>query len=125
MAKNNALVCGHIGRAETKFTAQGTAVMNIRLAATDSHYDKNEGKWVDHETVWYDVTLWGKDAEKATEMGVDKRDFLMVWGTIEMHNYTTKSGKEGTALRFARVESWGWQPKNAAIGASKEGEPSW
>jgi single stranded DNA-binding protein len=128
MVKNYGRVNGNISRIETKFTNNGTAVCNISIGATDSHYDKTTKEWINHDTVWWEVSLWGKDAEKATDMGITKGDKITVEGEITTHTYQKKDGTTGFQLIIKRAETWGWQPKNtktigAGTGTTEENDP--
>lgn len=123
MGRNNAFVTGNIGRINPlKFTPQGTAVLNIALATNNSHYDKTANEWVNHETVWYDISLWGKDAEYAVEIGIDKGDQMVCWGEIELHKYQAKDGSEGVTLKMNKIDAWGYKPKHKTIGAGQQSQ---
>lgn len=129
MVKNYGRVVGRISRVEMKFTNSGTAVCNISVGANDSHYDKQASEWVNHDTVWWDISLWGKDAEKATEMNIAKGDHFTCEGEIAINTYPKKDGGTGFSLKINRPDAWGWQPKDTAIGtsnvnpASEENDP--
>lgn len=61
--KNKVILVGNIGSdPELRFTQGGQAVLNIRLATTESWFDKeaNERK---ERTEWHNVVVWGKRAE--------------------------------------------------------------
>jgi single-strand DNA-binding protein len=123
MVRNQIRVDGRVGRIETRFTPQGTAVANISLAATDSHYDKQTSTWVDHETVWYEISLFGADGERATEMGINKGDHFVVEGELSIETYKKATGEQATSLKIKNPRTWGWAPKTAK--KETEGEPSW
>ncbi len=50
---------------EVRYTPQGTAVANARVAINDGYPDK-DGNWIDR-TIWVTLTFWGKLAEAIGE----------------------------------------------------------
>lgn len=62
MNKNYAEVIGNLGATpELRFTKQGTAVCDLRVATNDRYTDSNGDKQTD--TQWHRVVVWGKQAE--------------------------------------------------------------
>lgn len=48
---------------DLRYTANGRPVSNLRIASSERVRDVKTGEWVDGETVYYDVTVWGNLAE--------------------------------------------------------------
>jgi single-strand DNA-binding protein len=89
---------------ELKYTPNGNAVSNLRVAVNTGTKDAN-GEW-QNETLWLSVELWNEAAERAAERH-RKGHRVFVEGQLRRRDYTTRDGREGTALelRFARVLS--------------------
>ena len=47
---------------EARYTPQGTAVANARVAIEDGYWSTDEGKWISR-TIWATLTFWGNAAE--------------------------------------------------------------
>jgi single-strand DNA-binding protein len=89
---------------ELKYTPNSNAVCNLRVAVNTGTKDAN-GEW-QNETLWLNVELWNEAAERAAERH-RKGHRVFVEGQLRRRDYTTRDGREGTALelRFARVLS--------------------
>ena len=73
MSTNTINIDGYLSRdGELKFTQSGQAY--LRLTIPDSKQTKDgAGNWVDvdgYVTTWFNVTVWGKDAEHLSERAV-------------------------------------------------------
>lgn len=53
---------------ELRFTAQGRAIVTLRIAETERVQDQDSGAWTDGETQFYDVTAWGDQATNCAEV---------------------------------------------------------
>lgn len=75
--------------------ANDNAVINFSLAVTPR---KKQGKeWVDDETIWTNVVVWGRDARAFANNQFAKGTQLVVVGTrraVRRDAYTSKDGKE-------------------------------
>ena len=61
MASNRVMLFGNLGAdPELKMTGGGQAVLNMRLATTESYLDRNKVR--QERTEWHSVVLWGKRA---------------------------------------------------------------
>ncbi len=64
---NKAILIGNLGAdPETRYTASGAAVTNIRLATTDSWRDRESGEQQER-TEWHRVVFFGRLAEIVAE----------------------------------------------------------
>lgn len=119
---NRLTVIGNLGAdPELKYTPNGNAVCNLRLA--NNIGKKNaDGSWSD-QTLWLNVELWNDAAERAAER-LRKGHRVYAEGQLERRDYTTRDGREGTALelRFARVLSLE-RGESGEAAASAEAEP--
>jgi len=93
------VIVGNLGRdPEMRFTPSGVAVTNLSVA-TNRVYTNNNGEQV-KETIWFRVSVWGKQAE-ACQQYLSKGRQVLVEGILQ--------GDEGGNPRtFQRKDgSWG------------------
>ncbi len=90
---NKVILVGNLGAdPETRFTASGMAITNLRLATTEQRTDKQSGEKQDH-TEWHRVVLFGKLGEIANEY-LKKGRQVYIEGSLRTSKYTDKSGVE-------------------------------
>jgi primosomal replication protein N len=66
MSFNKVILVGNLGRdPELRYTTQGTPVCSFSMATNERRKDKT-GEMQDH-TTWFRVTLWGRQAETASQ----------------------------------------------------------
>jgi single-strand DNA-binding protein len=83
-----------------RITRNGTSVTRLRLASTPRRYDRAEGRWIDGETVFLDVTCWRGLAEHVAEC-VHKGQPVLATGRFTAHTYEVNE-----QLRYAfRLEA--------------------
>lgn len=86
---NRVILLGNLGSdPELRYTANGTAVLSLRLATNESFMDKN--KEVQERTEWHTVIVWGTRAE-ALARTLGKGTGLLVEGGLR----TSSFEKEG------------------------------
>lgn len=92
---NTITITGALGRAPAmNFTASGLAAWGFSLAYTPSK--KTDNGWEDTgPTLWFDVTVWGADAEDLANRysGVEKGR-ATVTGRLGSRTWTNKEGVE-------------------------------
>jgi single stranded DNA-binding protein (ssb) len=90
---NKVILVGNLGAdPETRYTAAGMAICNLRLATTESRNDKTSGEKQEH-TEWHRVVLFGKLGEIANEY-LKKGRQVYIEGSIRASKYTGKDGVE-------------------------------
>ena len=90
---NKVILVGNLGAdPETRYTASGMAICNLRLATTEQRTDKQSGEKQDH-TEWHRVVLFGKLGEIANEY-LKKGRQVYIEGTLRTSKYTDKAGVE-------------------------------
>lgn len=103
-------VTGNVGTdAEIKFLkgANGDfAVTSFSLAETPR--ERRGSEWVDGETVWYRISVLGKQAETATE--IKKGDKVLVIGNLKVSTYQAKDGTTKVGIEI-KAESFAVIPK--------------
>jgi single-strand DNA-binding protein len=93
---NRVILVGNLTRdVELKYIQSGLAVTEIGLAVNNRR--KNQaGEWVE-ETVFVDVTLWGRTAEVASEY-LGKGSSVLVEGRLKLDTWE-KDGQKFSKLR--------------------------
>jgi single-strand DNA-binding protein len=88
---NKVMLLGNLGQdPELKMIAGGQAVLNIRLATTESYLDRNNTR--QERTDWHTVTVWGKRAEALSKI-LSKGSQIFVEGRIQTRSYE-KNGEK-------------------------------
>ncbi len=93
---NRVILVGNLTRdPELRYIPSGTAVTDIGLAVNDRRKNA-QGEWVE-ETTFVDVTLWGRQAEVATEY-LNKGAPVLIEGRLKLDTWE-KEGKKQSKLR--------------------------
>ncbi|MGP3737980.1 single-stranded DNA-binding protein (plasmid) [Streptomyces sp. GDS52] len=103
---------------ELRFSAQGTAVVKVRLAFNARKKD-DSGQWVDGDSFFIDGKLFGQHAQNIAD-SLEKGMEVVVSGRLKTERWETREGEKrsgpsllvdsiGPSLRFAtaRVEKTG------------------
>lgn len=77
---------------ELKYTPQGKAVVNIRIANTPRFFNKKSNQFENKETQYFHTTLWEHHAEEAASM-YQKGDTIVINGDIVLKVDEGKDGK--------------------------------
>lgn len=94
---NRVILLGNLTRdPELRYIPSGTAVTEIGLAVNDRRKAAN-GEWVE-ETTFVDVTLWGRQAEIATEY-LSKGSPVLIEGRLKLDSWQDKEGQKRQKLR--------------------------
>ena len=92
---NRVILVGNLTRdVELRYTGGGTAVTEIGLAVNERRKNQ-QGEWVD-ETVFVDITLWGRTAEVANEY-LTKGSPILVEGRLRYDTWE-KDGQKRSKL---------------------------
>ena len=88
---NRVILVGNLTRdVDLRYTSGGTAVTDVGLAVNDRRKGQN-GEWVD-ETTFVDVTLWGRQAEVASEY-LSKGAPVLIEGRLKLDTWETDGQK--------------------------------
>jgi single-strand DNA-binding protein len=77
---------------ELRFTNNGTAVANLRVAVTQRI--QQDGTWRDGETSFFKVNVWRGQAENLAD-SLAKGDRVMVSGRLRQRSWETPEGRSG------------------------------
>ena len=134
MSFNKVILVGNLGRdPELRYTPQGTPVCSFSLATNERRKDRTTGENNDI-TTWFRVTLWGRQAETASQYLTRGRP-VYIEGRLRVEEWTDRDGKprhtlevHATDMQFigggagARDEG-GAPPAKAAAAAGREPAP--
>jgi single-strand DNA-binding protein len=92
MSFNKIILVGNLGRdPELRYTPQGTPVCSFSLATNEKRKDRTTGENQDL-TTWFRVTLWGRQAETASQYLTRGRP-VYIEGRLRVEEYTDRDGK--------------------------------
>ncbi len=90
---NKAILVGTLGRdPEVKYTAGGSAVVNVSVATNESWKDKNTGENVE-KTEWHRIVIFGKLAEIAAQY-LKKGSQVYFEGKIQTRKWQDQNGQD-------------------------------
>src|SRR5690349_17012970 len=89
---NRVMLLGNLGAdPELRFTQGGQAVLNMRLATTESYLDKDKVRR--ERTDWHNVVVWGKRGEALGKI-LTKGSNIFVEGSIRTSSYDDREGNK-------------------------------
>lgn len=89
---NKVMLLGNLGAdPELRFTQTGQAVLNLRLATTESYMDKDKVR--KERTDWHSVVVWGKRGEALSKI-LNKGSSLFIEGGIRTSSYEDREGQK-------------------------------
>jgi single-strand DNA-binding protein len=84
---------------ELRYTPSGRSVVSLRLAYTPRLPNEDGKGWHDGPTEFYDVQVWGSQAERCAEYLV-KGDRIVAAGTWTRETFVNRAGDEAEAIRL-------------------------
>jgi len=97
MSFNKIILVGNLGAdPELRYTPQGTAVCDFSVATNEKRKDKS-GEMQD-VTTWFRVTLWGRQAEVASQYLTKGRQ-VYVEGRLSLEEWTDRDGNRRQTLK--------------------------
>ena len=99
---------------ELRFTANGAAVANFRIAVSRRVRDAETNEWRDADTSFFRVNVWRQLAENVAE-SLSRGMRVVVTGTLRMRSWETQEGEKrsvveieaedvGPSLKFATAK---------------------
>src|SRR5690349_15526458 len=89
---NRVMLLGNLGAdPELRFTQGGQAVLNMRLATTESYLDKDKVRR--ERTDWHNVVVWGKRGEALAKI-LAKGSSVFVEGSLRTSSYDDRDGNK-------------------------------
>jgi single-strand DNA-binding protein len=87
---------------ELRFTPQGVAVANFRIAVNHRFKDQS-GNWQDGEASYFRINCWRQMAENAAE-SLTRGSRVVVTGRLKMRQWETQEGEKRTAVEVEADE---------------------
>ena len=121
---NKVILVGNLGAdPETRYTASGAAITNIRLATTEAWRDKQSGEQQER-TEWHRVVFFNRLAEIAGEY-LRKGSQVYVEGSLRTRKWQDKEGKDRytTEIRADTMQMLGSRAGAGEPRGETRGEP--
>lgn len=99
---------------ELRYTKNGVAVANFRVATTPRRYDAQSGQYVDGDALFLSCNVWKQQAENVAN-SLTKGQRVIVTGRLRQRSFETQQGEKrtvfevevdevGPALRYATAQ---------------------
>ncbi len=124
MSFNKIILVGNLGRdPELRYTPQGTPVCSFTMATNERRRDR-AGETQD-STTWFRVTLWGRQAETASQYLTKGRP-VYIEGRLRMEEWTDKDGRARNTLEVHATDMQfiGARSDESAAAAAPSSQPS-
>ena len=118
---NRVMLLGNLGAdPELRFTQGGQAVLNMRLATTESYLDKDKVRR--ERTDWHNVVVWGKRGEALAKI-LTKGSSVFIEGGLRTSSYDNKEGQKvyKTEIHANNILLTGGRSRGAEGGGGHEG----
>ncbi len=118
---NRVMLLGNLGAdPELRFTQGGQAVLNMRLATTESYLDKDKVRR--ERTDWHNVVVWGKRGEGLAKI-LTKGSSVFIEGSLRTSSYDNKEGQKvyKTEIHANNILLTGSRNRGAEGGSGYEG----
>lgn len=83
---------------ELKYTGNGVAVVNFRVASSQRRFDRSSQSWVDAGTNWYSVSAFRRLADNAIK-SLHRGERVVVTGRLRLRDWET-TAKRGTTAEI-------------------------
>jgi single-strand DNA-binding protein len=101
-ADNHTTIIGNLAEdPEVRFTQNGIAVTNLRVAVTQRI--QQEGQWRDGDTSFLKVNVWRDQAEHLAD-SLTKGDRVMVTGRLRQRSWETPEGEKRSVAEIEADE---------------------
>jgi single-strand DNA-binding protein len=101
-ADNHTTIVGNLVEdPEVRFTNNGIAVTNLRVAVTQRV--QQDGQWRDGDTSFFKVNVWRGQAEHLAE-SLGKGDRVMVTGRLRQRSWETSEGEKRSVTELEAEE---------------------
>ena len=110
---NRVMLIGNLGQdPDLRYTQAGTAVLNVRMATTESFADSKTGERKDR-VEWHTVIVWGRRAEALAKL-LSKGARIGVEGRLQTRQWEDAAGSKrySTEVQAMNVLLLGGRPRN-------------
>ena len=88
---------------ELRYTPNGVAVANFRVASTPRQFDRQTNQWVDGEALFLTCNVWRQAAENVAN-SLTKGMRVIVNGNLKQRSYQTREGENRTVFEVEANE---------------------
>jgi single-strand DNA-binding protein len=104
MSENSVTLVGNLtDDPELRFTAQGAAVANFRIAVSKRIKDPQTNEWKDGDTSFFRINVWRQLAENVAE-SLTRGTRVVVTGTLKMRQWETQEGEKRSVVEIEATE---------------------
>lgn len=104
MSENTVTLVGNlVDDPELRFTAQGAAVANFRIAVSKRVRDPQTNEWKDGDTSFFRVNVWRQLAENVAE-SLTRGTRVVVTGTLKMRQWETQEGEKRSVIEVEATD---------------------
>jgi len=104
MSENSVTLVGNLtDDPELRFTAQGAAVANFRIAVSKRIRDPQTNEWKDGDTSFFRVNVWRQLAENVAE-SLARGTRVIVTGTLKMRQWETQEGEKRSVVEIEATQ---------------------
>ena len=128
---NKAIIVGTLGQdPEVRYTANGSAVANLRVATNESWKDRQTGEQQER-TEWHSIVMWGRLAEIAQQY-LKKGSQAYFEGRIQTRKWQDQSGNDRYSTEIVANEmqmlggrgGGGGAPMDSGGGGQQQSKPA-
>lgn len=121
---NKVILVGHLGAdPETRYTANGSAVTNLRVATSDSWRDKQTGEQQER-TEWHRVVMFARLAEIAAEY-LRKGSQCYIEGRLQTRKWQGEDGQDRYSTEIVANDMQMLGGRGGGAGAPQDAGQSW
>ena len=104
MSENSVTVVGNLtDDPELRFTAQGAAVANFRIAVSKRIRDPQTNEWRDGDTSFFRVNVWRQLAENVAE-SLTRGMRVVVTGTLKFRQWESQEGEKRSVVEIEATD---------------------
>ena len=86
-----------------KYTPNGVAVCNFKVAQTPRTFDKQSNEWKDGDAIFMPCSIWREAAENVSE-SFKRGDRVIVTGRLKQRSFETKEGDKRSVIELDAEE---------------------
>ncbi|MDO5077577.1 single-stranded DNA-binding protein [Corynebacterium sp.] len=84
---------------ELRFTPNGAAVANFRIASTPRRFNRQTSQWEDGEAMYLTCNVWRQAAENVAET-LTKGTRVIVYGRLRQRSFETREGERRSVFEI-------------------------
>ena len=97
------LVGNLVADPELRYTPNGVAVCNFKIAQTPRTFDRQSNEWKDGDAIFMPCSIWREAAENVSE-SFKRGDRVIVTGRLKQRSFQTKEGDKRSVIELDAEE---------------------